>query len=69
MTAARHDALALTDYQLRAIQRAAAALPPATRGDFLAHVAAQLSGQPSDDAVQAAINVVLDRAAALRMIE
>ena len=65
----RRDALALTDYQLRAIQRAAAALPPATRSEFLQHVAAQLSGQPSDDAVQIAINLVLDRAAAVRVGE
>ena len=38
---------------------------------FQAHPlrAAQLSGQPSDDAVQIAINLVLDRAAALRVIE
>jgi len=32
-------------------------------------VSAQLSGQPSDAAVQAAINVVLDRAAAARVVE
>ena len=65
----RRDALALTDFQLHAIERAAAALPHADRSDFLAHVAAQLSGQPSDDAVQIAINLVLDRAAALRVSE
>jgi len=65
----RRDALALTDYQLYAIERAAAALPPAARSEFLAQVAAQLSGQPSDDAVQIAINLVLDRAAAVRVGE
>jgi hypothetical protein len=65
----RRDALALTDYQLYAIERAAAALPYAARSEFLAQVAAQLSGKPSDDAVQIAINLVMDRAAALRMIE
>jgi hypothetical protein len=67
--ASRRDALALTDYQLYAIQRAAAALPYAVRSDFLQHVAAQLSGQPSDAAVQIAINLVLDRAAAVRLVE
>ena len=65
----RHDALALTDYQLRAVQRAAAALPYADRGEFLQQVARQLCGQPSDVAVMAAINLVLDRAAAVRAIE
>ena len=50
----RRDALALTDGQLHAIERAAAALPPAARSDFL---------------VQVAINVVLDRAAAVRLVE
>jgi hypothetical protein len=65
----RHDPLALTDTQLYAIQRAAAALPPATRSEFLEQVARQLSGRPSDAAVQVAINVVLDRAAAVRLVE
>ena len=65
----RRDALALTEGQLHAIERAAAALPPAARSDFLVQVALQLSGQPSDAAVQVAINVVLDRAAALRVVE
>ena len=65
----RHEAPALTDTQLRAIERAAAALPPAARSEFLQHVAAQLTGEPSDMAVQTAINVVLDRAAALRVVE
>jgi hypothetical protein len=59
----RRDALALTDFQLRAIERAAAALPGAARSEFMAQVAAQLSGQPSDAAVQAVINMVLERAA------
>jgi hypothetical protein len=63
------DALALTDYQLYAIERAAAALPVADRGEFLQQVARQLCGQPSDLAVQAAINLVLDRAAAVRVVE
>ena len=64
----RHDAVALTDRQLVAVQHAAAALPYAARSEFLAQVAAQLSGKPSDDAVQIAINLVLDRAAAVRVV-
>jgi hypothetical protein len=60
------DPLALTDAQMRAVQRAAASLPVAGRSEFLEQVARQLSGQPSDAAVMQAINVVLDRAAALR---
>ena len=65
----RRDALALTDGQLHAIERAAAALPPAARSDFLVQVARQLSGRPSDAAEQVANNVVLDRAAAVRLVE
>jgi hypothetical protein len=65
----RHDALALSDHQTRAIKRAAAALPLVARSEFLQHVAAQLAGRPSDAAVQIAINLVLDRAAAVRVIE
>ena len=64
----RRDALALTDYQLYAIERAAAALPHAARSDFLMQVALQLSAQPTDVAVMAAINLVLDRAAAVRVV-
>jgi hypothetical protein len=66
---ARHTALALTDRQLHIIQHAAAAMPPAARSEFLVRVAAQLCGQPSDAAVMQAINVVLDRAAAVRVVE
>jgi len=53
----RRDALALTDGQLHAIERAAAALPPAARSDFLVQVARHLSGRPSDAAVQIAVNL------------
>ena len=53
----RRDALALTDTQLHAIQRAAAALPPAARSEFLAQVGSHLSGRPSDAAVQIAVNL------------
>jgi hypothetical protein len=64
----RHDALALTEGQLHAIERAAAALPPAERSEFLAQVARHLSGRPSDVAVMAAINLVFDSAAAVRVV-
>jgi len=64
-----HEPLALTDTQLRAIERAATALPPAARSDFLQQVARHLSGRPSDVAVMAAINLVLDCASAMRGVE
>ena len=63
----RRDALALTDYQLYAIERAAAALPPAERSEFLAQVARHLSGQPSDAAVQIAVNLAFDAANLVRI--
>ena len=61
MTAPR--ALALSDKQLALLQRAAASLPVGERDHFLRSVAAHLSGQPTDDAVIAAINAALDAAA------
>ena len=62
----RRDALALTDGQLHAIERAAAALPLAARGEFLQHVA-RLSGRPSDAAVQIAVNLAFDAANLVRI--
>ena len=62
MTAPR--ALALSDKQLALLQRAAASLPVGERDHFLRSVAEHLSGQPTDDAVIAAINAALDAAAA-----
>ena len=56
-------ALALSDKQLALLQRAAAALPVGERDHFLQSVAAHLSGQPTDDAVIAAINAAVDAAA------
>jgi hypothetical protein len=56
-------ALALSDKQLALLQRAAASLPVGERHYFLQSVAAHLSGQPTDDAVTAAINAALDAAA------
>jgi len=55
-------ALALSDYQLLMVKRAAAALPARMRDGFLRGLAERLIGQPSDAAVNAAINVLLDRA-------
>ena len=55
-------ALALSDYQLLLVRRAAAALPPQLRDGFLHDLAARLTGQPSDAAVNEAINVLFDRA-------
>jgi hypothetical protein len=55
------DAIALTDFQLGLVRRAAAALPVEQRADYLQGVAVLLAGQPTNDAVMAAINAVLDR--------
>ena len=54
-------ALALTDQQLRLVQRAARSLPVARRDSFLQAVAAQLAGTPADPAVEQAVNVALDQ--------
>ena len=54
-------ALALTDQQLRLVERAARSLPVARRDQFLQAVAAQLVGTPADPAVEQAVNVALDR--------
>jgi hypothetical protein len=56
-------ALALSDKQRALLQRAAASLPVEERDHFLQSVATHLSGQPTDDAVIAAINAALDAAA------
>jgi hypothetical protein len=58
-------ALALTDAQLRELTRAAGRLPRASRDWFLQAVARHLSGEVSDQALQAAINNAYDRAAAV----
>jgi hypothetical protein len=44
-------------------RRRAASLPVGERDHFLQSVAAHLNGQPTDDAVIAAINAALDAAA------
>jgi hypothetical protein len=58
-----NKALALSDRQLDFIKRGAASLPVPARDAFLKQVAARLSAEPSDRAVQAAVNIVLDSAA------
>ena len=63
------DPLALTDVQMRTMQRAAASLPVAVRTEFLEQVARHLSGRPSDAAVQIAVNLAFDAAAAVRVVE
>jgi hypothetical protein len=58
-------ALALTDFQLRELQRAAGRLPQQSRDWFLQAVARHLTGEVSDEALMAAINNVYDRAPAI----
>jgi hypothetical protein len=55
------DAIALTNFQLDMIKHAAAQLSQSHRSEFLQDIALHLAGQPSNDAVVAAINLVLDR--------
>jgi hypothetical protein len=52
--------LALTDRQMRLTQAAAAGIPVARRDEFLQRLAAHLTAEPTDMAVQAAVNVQLD---------
>lgn len=54
--------LALSDTQMRQLQRAAGTLPVGRRDQFLRTVAKQLGeGSPSTPAVEAAIGIALDR--------
>jgi hypothetical protein len=53
--------LALTDRQLRLVTRAAQAVPPAQRDEFLRALARHLVAEPSDYAVAAALNAQLDK--------
>jgi hypothetical protein len=55
--------LSLSDRQLRLVTNAAKAVPLARRDDFLRQVAAHLTSEPSDIAVEAALNAQLDRIA------
>ena len=53
--------LSLSDNQMHLIKHAARSLPVGARDQFLQDVTRHLAGEPSDDAVQAAINASLDR--------
>ena len=53
--------ISLTDNQMRLIEHAAASLPVGARDHFLQGVAAHLTGEPSDNAVQGAVQAALDR--------
>lgn len=52
--------LGLTDHQLALVRRAAKAIPVVRRDDFLVAVARRLAPEPSDAAVEAAVNRQLD---------
>jgi hypothetical protein len=52
--------LSLTDRQVRLITEAAKAVPIERRDDFLQKLAMHLTPEPSDAAVQAALNAQLD---------
>jgi hypothetical protein len=53
--------LSLTDRQLRYLQNAARAVPVRQRDAFLQSVAKHLASEPSDLAVMACVNAMLDR--------
>ena len=53
--------LSLSDLQLRLVRNAASAVPLAQCDGFLQSVASHLTGEPSNDAVQAAVNIALNR--------
>jgi len=56
-------ALALSDDQMRRVERAARGLAVEARDNFLRTVADHLNGNPSDAAVNSAINIAFDRLA------
>jgi hypothetical protein len=53
--------LALSDRQMSLVQQAAVSLLVDARDGFLQSVAAHLTGEPSDNAVQGAVQAALDR--------
>ena len=53
--------IGLTDRQLRLLQSAVRSVPQKQREKFVTDVAKHLSSEPSDAAVQSAINAMLDR--------
>ena len=54
-------ALAFTDGQMRLVERAARGLAVEARDGFLKAVAGHLNGNPTTAAVNAAVNIALDR--------
>jgi hypothetical protein len=52
--------LSLTDRQMRLVTSAARAVPVSRRDEFLRRLALHLAPQPSNSAVQAALNAQLD---------
>jgi hypothetical protein len=57
----KHRPLSLTDRKMQLLRGTASALPLDQRDGFLQNVASHLTGEPSDAAVQAAVNATLDR--------
>jgi hypothetical protein len=53
--------IGLTDCQLRLVESAAKAVPVRKRSEFLQQVAKHLTAEPSDAAVAAVINAMMDR--------
>jgi hypothetical protein len=62
----RPHALALTERQMRVVQKHSASLKLQMRDRFLQVVADRLTGEVSDDALMAAINLALDHLHAFR---
>jgi hypothetical protein len=56
----KQQPIGLSDRALALVQRHAAALPLAQRDQFLRNLAARLTDAPTDDAVAAAVNIVLE---------
>jgi hypothetical protein len=56
----RAAAVSLSDSQLRLVMQHASGLPIGQRDRFLRNIADALRGEPSDIAVEAAINAALD---------
>ena len=56
-------AVAFTDDQMRLVERAARGLAIEARDNFLRTVSDHLNGNPTNDAVNAAINITFDRLA------
>jgi hypothetical protein len=61
--------IALSDKQLALIRHAARAVPVNRRDAFLQALARQLTSEPSDAAVQAALNAQLDALTAVTGLE